>query len=129
MTRFTPFDFGGSWVMSLFHQGWTLDDDSAAHAVARQLEGSVDEEALAVRRDAQVLCSLPSSTLEVLWDAGAEYIPAWSFLGGGAEWTRTVVALCDARLAASAPAASASPPASGTTSTWSPRHCGNASNE
>lgn len=55
MTRFTPFDFGVSWVMSLFHQDWTLDDDSAAHAVARQLEGSVDEEALAVRRDAQVL--------------------------------------------------------------------------
>ncbi|MGW4086818.1 hypothetical protein ACWEGS_27690 [Streptomyces sp. NPDC004822] len=102
MPRFTSFDFGVSWVMSFFHQDWTLDDDSAADAVARHLAGSVVEEALAVRRDAQVLCSLPSSTLEVLWDAGAEYIPAWSFLGGGAEWTRTVVALCDARLAASA---------------------------
>ncbi|WP_349307645.1 hypothetical protein [Streptomyces sp. KAU_LT] len=91
-----------SWVMGFFHQDWTLDADSAADVVAGLLAGSVDEEAVAVRRDAQVLCSLPSSTLEVLWDAGAEYIPAWSFLGGGAEWTRTVVALCDARLAASA---------------------------
>ncbi|MGW7383430.1 hypothetical protein [Streptomyces sp. NPDC054794] len=100
MPRFTDFDFGVSWVMGFFHQDWTHDGDTAADVVAKHLAESVDEEALAVRRDARILGNLPSPTLEVLWEAGAQYIPRFESLGGGAEWTRTVVALCDARLSA-----------------------------
>ncbi|MFF3616171.1 hypothetical protein [Streptomyces sp. NPDC002580] len=102
MPRFTLFDFGVSRVMSSFHQDWIHDGDTAADVVAKHLAESVDEEALAVRRDAHVLGNLPSSTSEVLWDAGAQYMPSHELLGGGAEWTRTVVALCDARLSANA---------------------------
>ncbi|MET7777906.1 hypothetical protein ABZU94_28705 [Streptomyces mirabilis] len=66
MSRFTEFDFGVSWVMDFFHQDWIYDGDTAADVVAEHLMESVDaEEALAVRRDARVLGSLPSSTLEV----------------------------------------------------------------
>ncbi|MFE4415432.1 hypothetical protein [Streptomyces sp. NPDC056821] len=86
--------------MGLFHQDWIHDGDTAADVVAKYLAESQDEEALAVRRDARVLGSLPSPTLEVLWDAGAQYMPAFERLGGGAEWTRTVAGLCDARLSA-----------------------------
>ncbi|MFF7755258.1 hypothetical protein ACFZCP_39950 [Streptomyces sp. NPDC007971] len=49
-----------------------------------------------------MLGNLPSSALEALWYAGAQYIPGLQPLGGGAEWTRTVVGLCDARLSANA---------------------------
>ncbi|MEV6741963.1 hypothetical protein AB0N14_35750 [Streptomyces sp. NPDC051104] len=100
MPRFTPFDFGVSRVMASFHQDWIYDGDTAADVVAKHLAESVDEEALAVRRDARVLGNLPSPTLEVLWDAGAQYMPSFRLLGGGAEWTRTVVGLCDERLSA-----------------------------
>ncbi|MEU8468415.1 hypothetical protein AB0F30_10865 [Streptomyces sp. NPDC029006] len=101
MPRFTLFDFGVSRVMGLFHQDWTHDGDTAADVVAGHLAESVDEQALAVRRDASVLGNLPSPALEVLWYAGAQYMPGLQPLGGGAGWTRTVVQLCDARLAAS----------------------------
>ncbi|MFE0384488.1 hypothetical protein ACFW1F_10445 [Streptomyces bungoensis] len=100
MPRFTEFDFGVSWVMGFFHQDWIHDGDTAADVVAKHLAASDDEAALAVRRDASMLGSLPSETLEVLWDAGADYLPSFERLGGGAEWTRTLVDLCDARLAA-----------------------------
>ncbi|MBK3569578.1 hypothetical protein [Streptomyces sp. MBT62] len=99
MPRFTEFEFGVSWVMGFFHQDWTHDGDTAAEVVANHLAGWSDEAALAVRRDARTLGNLPSETLEVLWNAGAEYLPSFETrLGSGAEWTRTVVGLCDARL-------------------------------
>ncbi|BAC72820.1 hypothetical protein AQJ43_24995 [Streptomyces avermitilis] len=102
MERFTAFDFGASWVMSFFHQDWTYDGPTAADVVAKHLSESADELALAVRRDARTLLdNLPSETLEVLWNAGAQYMA--SFEGtSGSEWTRTVIGLCDARLAAKA---------------------------
>ncbi|MCH0567625.1 hypothetical protein [Streptomyces sp. MUM 2J] len=100
MPRFTEFDFGVSRVMGLFHQDWIHDGDTAAEVVANHLSGSVPEEALAVRRDAWVLAALPAESLEVLWYAGAEYLPDFDRLGGGTRWTRTVVELCDARLSA-----------------------------
>ncbi|MEV8033321.1 hypothetical protein [Streptomyces sp. NPDC086182] len=99
--RFTPFDFGVSWVMGFFHQDWTYDGDTAADVVAKTLAQSGDEQVLAIRRDAQILGNLSSSTLEVLWEGGSQYFPAFERVGGGAEWTRTVVALCDARLSES----------------------------
>ena len=86
--------------MGYFHQDWYHDGDTAADVVTKHLTESEVEEALAVRRDAQFLRDLPSPTLEVLWDSGAQYMPSFHLVGGGAEWTRTVVALCDARLAA-----------------------------
>jgi hypothetical protein len=98
--RFTEFDFGVSWVMHSFHQDWMHDGDTAADVVANRLAGSADEEALAVRRDARILGSLPSKTLEVLWRAGTDYLPAFELIGTGSEWTQTVVGLCDARLSA-----------------------------
>ncbi|MEU2880537.1 hypothetical protein [Streptomyces sp. NPDC007070] len=100
MPRFTPFDFGVTTVMSLFHQDWIHDGETAADVVAEYLAQSQDEQALAVRRDARLLDALPSSTLEVLWEAGSQYMPAFHLVGGGAEWTRTVADLCDARLSA-----------------------------
>lgn len=102
MERFTAFDFGVSWVMSFFHQDGTHDGDTAADIVAKHLSESADELVLAVRRDARTLLdNLPSETLEVLWTAGAQYMA--SFEGtSGSEWTRTVIGLCDARLAAKA---------------------------
>ncbi|MFB7577273.1 hypothetical protein [Streptomyces sp. NPDC056165] len=100
MSRFTLFDFGVSRVMASFHQDWIYDGDTAADVVAKHLAESVDEEALAVRRDARVLGGLPSPTLEVLWEAGSQYMPAFERPGGGAEWTRTVAGLCEARLSA-----------------------------
>ncbi|GAX55485.1 hypothetical protein [Streptomyces olivochromogenes] len=88
--------------MSFFHQDGTHDGDTAADIVAKHLLESADELALTVRRDARTLLdNLPSETLEVLWTAGAQYMA--SFEGtSGAEWTRTVIGLCDARLAAKA---------------------------
>ncbi|MFJ5971699.1 hypothetical protein [Streptomyces sp. NPDC093060] len=102
MPRFTDFDFGVSWVMSLFHQDWTYDGDTAGDVVAKYLAASADEEALAVRRDARILGNLASPTLEVLWYAGTQYMANLQYLGGAAEWARTVVGLCDTRLSASA---------------------------
>ncbi|MEU9247376.1 contact-dependent growth inhibition system immunity protein [Streptomyces sp. NPDC048385] len=100
MQRFTDFDFGVSCVMALFHQDWMYNGPTAADLVAKHLAAEPVEEVLAVRRDAWTLLeNLPSEALEVLWTAGAEYIPA--FVGTtGSEWTRTVVGLCDAQLAA-----------------------------
>jgi hypothetical protein len=88
--------------MSFFHQDGTHDGDTAADIVAKHLSESADELALAVRRDARTLLdNLPSETLEVLWTAGAQYMA--SFKGtSGSEWTRTVIGLCDARLAVKA---------------------------
>ncbi|MER5660691.1 hypothetical protein [Streptomyces mirabilis] len=100
MERFTAFDFGVSWVMSFFHQDGTHDGDTAADIVAKHLSESADELVLAVRRDARTLLdNLPSETLEVLWTAGAEYMSSFERITGS-EWTRTVIGLCDARLAA-----------------------------
>ncbi|MEU9245713.1 contact-dependent growth inhibition system immunity protein [Streptomyces shenzhenensis] len=102
MRRFSEFDFGVSWVMSFFHQDWTYDGPTAADVVAKHLAAEADDKVLAVRRDARVLVDhLPSETTEVLWTAGAQYMP--SFEGtSGSEWTRTVIGLCDARLSAKA---------------------------
>ncbi|MGX9891129.1 hypothetical protein [Streptomyces sp. NPDC002276] len=101
--RFTEFDFGVSWVMRFFHQDWTHDGDTAAEVVANHLAAWSDESALAVRRDARTLGNLPSETLEVLWNAGAECLPSFETrLGSGAKWTRTIVRLCDARLSTEA---------------------------
>ncbi|GHD73542.1 hypothetical protein GCM10010317_085440 [Streptomyces mirabilis] len=88
--------------MSFFHQDGTHDGDTAADIVAKHLSESADELVLAVRRDARTLLdNLPSETLEVLWTAGAQYMA--SFKGtSGSEWTRTVIGLCDARLAVKA---------------------------
>ncbi|MFF4310555.1 hypothetical protein [Streptomyces sp. NPDC001507] len=101
-TRFSDFDFGVSWVMSFFHQDWTYDGPTAADVVAKHLGVDVDDEVLAVRRDAQLLAEhLPSETIEVLWTAGAQYMPSFEGTGTtGSEWTRRVVGLCDARLSA-----------------------------
>ncbi|KUN82575.1 contact-dependent growth inhibition system immunity protein [Streptomyces griseoruber] len=98
MPRFTEFGFGVPWVMGFFHQDWIHDGPTATDVVAKHLAEESDEEVLAVRRDALALADrLPSETLEVLWTAGAQYMPG--FVGTtGAEWTRTVVGLCDAVL-------------------------------
>ncbi|MEU9581511.1 hypothetical protein [Streptomyces chilikensis] len=98
MPRFTPFDFGVSRVMSLFHQDWKHEGDTPSDVVANDVARSQDEHVLAVRRDARALGSLPSPVLEVLWEAGCQHMPSFVPLGGGAAWTRTVVELCDARL-------------------------------
>ncbi|MGY1498415.1 contact-dependent growth inhibition system immunity protein [Streptomyces sp. QTS52] len=95
MQRFTEFDFGVSWVMGFFHQDWTYEADTAAEVVAQHLPEGAGEEALAVRRDARTLVdNLPSETLEVLWTAGSQYCPGFGRTTG-AEWTRTVVGVCD----------------------------------
>ncbi|MFJ8104204.1 contact-dependent growth inhibition system immunity protein [Streptomyces sp. NPDC096132] len=102
MQRFTEFGFGVPWVMGFFHQDWIYDGPTAADVVAKHLAEESVEETLAVRRDARVLAdSLSSEKLEVLWTAGAQYMPG--FVGiTGAQWTRTVVGLCDARLSTEA---------------------------
>ncbi|MFB7933711.1 contact-dependent growth inhibition system immunity protein [Streptomyces sp. NPDC056039] len=100
MQRFTDFEFGVPWVMGFFHQDWTYEGETAAEVVAQHLQGAAAECALAVRRDARTLLDgLPSQTLEVLWTAGAQYMPSFERTSG-AEWTRTVVGLCDTRLSA-----------------------------
>ncbi|MDX3797316.1 hypothetical protein [Streptomyces sp. AK04-3B] len=102
MQRFTEFDFGASWVMSFFHQDWIYEAKTAAELVARHLPQGADEYALAVRRDALTLLGgLPSETQEVLWTAGSQYGPSFRRTTG-AEWTRTVVGVCDAWLSAKA---------------------------
>lgn len=100
MQRRHDFDFGVSWVMGFFHQDWIHDGPTAADVVAKHLAAEVDDEVLAVRRDARALADrLPSETIEVLWTAGAQYMPGFARTSGS-EWTRTVVGLCDARLSA-----------------------------
>ncbi|MGX1369651.1 hypothetical protein RKD19_005010 [Streptomyces canus] len=100
MQRFTEFDFGVPWVMALFHQDWSHEADTAAELVARRLPDGAAEEALAVRRDARALLDgLSSRTLEVLWTAGSQYGPNFERTTG-AEWTRTVVDVCDTWLSA-----------------------------
>ncbi|MFI6370711.1 contact-dependent growth inhibition system immunity protein [Streptomyces sp. NPDC050546] len=102
MQRFTEFDFGISWVMGFFHQDWTCEGDTAAEVVAQHFPEEADEEVLAVRRDARTLVdNLPPETLEVLWTAGAEYMPGFERTTGS-EWTRTVIGLCEARLSSKA---------------------------
>ncbi|MGW5258702.1 contact-dependent growth inhibition system immunity protein [Streptomyces sp. NPDC004012] len=102
MQRFTEFDFGISWVTGFFHQDWGHDGPTAATVVAKNLDDVDDEYVLAVRRDARTLHdSLPAETLELLWDAGADYMPRFEPITG-AQWTQTVVDLCDARLSAKA---------------------------
>ncbi|WP_053850703.1 hypothetical protein [Streptomyces sp. NRRL B-24085] len=104
MQRFTEFDFGISWVLGFFHQDWTYEADTPAELVARHLPEGAGEETLAVRRDALTLLDgLPSQTLEVLWDAGTQYGIGFGRTTG-AEWTRTVVDVCDTWLAARAQA-------------------------
>ncbi|MFI2765661.1 hypothetical protein ACH5A3_43875 [Streptomyces echinatus] len=99
--RFTEFDFGVSWVMSFYHQDWYHEGPTAADVVAKHLAEVDNAYVLAVRRDARTLLDgLPSATLQVLWDAGADHMPSWERVGGGTQWTRTVVDLCDARLSA-----------------------------
>ncbi|MFE1298651.1 hypothetical protein ACFW6K_24020 [Streptomyces sp. NPDC058733] len=101
MPRFTEFDFGVSWVMEFFHQDWSCDGPTAAEVVAKHLADVAGKHVLAVRRDAETLLDgLPGTALELLWDAATECMPAFHLVGGGAQWTRTVVDLCDARLAA-----------------------------
>ncbi|WP_328747883.1 hypothetical protein OHT57_20345 [Streptomyces sp. NBC_00285] len=100
MQRFTEFDFGVPWVMSFFHQDWSYEADTAAELVARRLPDGAGEYALGVRRDARTLLDrLPAQTLEVLWTAGSQYGPAFRQTTG-AEWTRTVVDVCDTWLSA-----------------------------
>ncbi|KUM91158.1 MULTISPECIES: hypothetical protein [Streptomyces] len=102
MQRFTEFDFGVPWVMAFFHQDWSYEADNAAELVARRLPDEAGENVLAVRRDARTLLDgLPSQTLEVLWTAGSQYGPSFRQTTG-AEWTRTVVEVCDTWLSARA---------------------------
>ncbi|MFI9754926.1 contact-dependent growth inhibition system immunity protein [Streptomyces collinus] len=98
MQRFTAFEFGVPWVMGFFHQDWTYEGETAAEVVAQHLQGAAADCVLAVHRDARTLLDgLPSQTLEVLWTAGAQYMPSFERTSGS-EWTRTVLGLCDARL-------------------------------
>nr|WP_237525619.1 contact-dependent growth inhibition system immunity protein [Streptomyces sp. SID4985] len=88
--------------MGFFHQDWIYDAETAADVVAKHLASAPDEDALAVRRDADALVrALSSRTLEALWTAGTQYLPGFARITG-AEWTRTVAALCDARLSGTA---------------------------
>lgn len=102
MPRFTEFEFGVPWVMGFFHQDWGYEADTPAGLVARCLPEGAGEYALAVRRDARTLLDgLPSRTLEVLWNAGTQYGMGFRQTTG-AEWTRTVVDVCDTWLSARA---------------------------
>ncbi|MFC4329909.1 hypothetical protein ACFPC0_19340 [Streptomyces andamanensis] len=106
MQRFTDFEFGVPWVMGFFHADWTHSGDTPAEVVANHFAEEDDREVLAVRRDALTLLDgLAPEAVGALWSAGAEYLPGAAPADGTA-WTRTVVALCDARLsAATEPAA------------------------
>ncbi|MEV6172882.1 hypothetical protein AB0L99_32310 [Streptomyces sp. NPDC051954] len=101
------FDFGVTWLMSMFHEDWTHHGPEAATAVRYHFwEGLDQESVLAVRRDARLLLrGLPSATIEALWQAGTATGPEF-FSGGrtgvtsGARWMETLIGLCDAWLAA-----------------------------
>ncbi|WP_327696972.1 hypothetical protein [Streptomyces sp. NBC_00459] len=100
MQRFTEFDFGVSWVMGFWHQDWGYEADTAAEVVEQHLPEGAGEYALAVRRDARTLLdNLPSKSLDLLWTAGSQYIPRFE-QNSAAEWTRTVIGVCDTWLSA-----------------------------
>jgi hypothetical protein len=103
MDRSTEFTFGVPWLMSFFHQDWTLDASSAAEAVAGQFVAELGpEEVLLVRRDAALLRDgLPSDRITVLWQQGVEAGEHFYRRGratDGADWMRQVLGLCDAWL-------------------------------
>jgi hypothetical protein len=103
MERSTEFMFGIPWIMSFFHQDWTLDASTAAEAVADQFVEELEPEAvLLVRRDAELLLDkLPSDRITVLWQQGVEtgeHFFRRARAMDGAEWMRQVLGLCDAWL-------------------------------
>lgn len=96
----TEFTFGISWIMSFFHQDWTLDAATEAGAVADQFVEELEPEVLLlVRRDARLLLdNLPSNQIKVLWEGcadGGEYFFRRGHLTDGAEWMRQVMTVCD----------------------------------
>lgn len=106
MQRTDESDFGVTWLMSMFHQDWSHHGPTAAAAVQYHFwEGLDQESVLAVRQDARLLQSLPSDTIEALWQAGTATGPDF-FSGGrtgvtsGAQWTETLIGLCDVWLSA-----------------------------
>ncbi|QIY96245.1 hypothetical protein HEP87_22265 [Streptomyces sp. S1D4-11] len=106
MQRIDEFDFGVTWLMSMFHQDWSHHGPTAAEAVQYHLwEGLDQESVLALRRDARLLQSVHSETVEALWQAGTATGPDF-FSGGrtgvtsGAQWVEQLIALCDAWLSA-----------------------------
>jgi hypothetical protein len=106
--RTDEFDFGVTWLMSLFHEDWSHNGPTAVAAAEYHLWDELDPDAvLTVRHDARLLRRLPSATIEALWQAGTATGPAF-FSGGctgvtsGAQWMETLIALCDAWLARNA---------------------------
>ncbi|MFB7078458.1 hypothetical protein [Streptomyces sp. NPDC056308] len=104
MDRSTEFMFGIPWVMSFFHQDWTLDASTEAEAVADQFVEELEPAAvLLVRRDARLLHDgLSPDRLTVLWEAcveGGEYFFRRGRIADGAAWMRQVLEVCDAWLA------------------------------
>ncbi|WP_328668186.1 hypothetical protein OG905_13345 [Streptomyces sp. NBC_00322] len=103
MDRSTEFTFGIAWIMSFFHQDWTLDASTEAEAVADQFVEELEPDAvLLVRRDARLLLDgLPSDWITVLWEGcaeGGEYFFRRGRVTDGAEWMRQVIGVCDAWL-------------------------------
>lgn len=72
--RSTEFAFGVPWIMSSFHQDWTLSASTAPAAVADQFVEELEPEAvLLVRRDARLLLEgLPPDRITELWQQGVE---------------------------------------------------------
>ena len=104
MDRSTEFTFGIPWVMSFFHQDWTLDASTEAEAVAGQFVEELEPEAvLLVRRDARLLHDvLPAGHVTVLWEGCVEGGGRFFHRGGptdGATWMRQLIGLCDVWLA------------------------------
>lgn len=103
MDRSTEFTFGISWIMSFFHQDWTLDASTEVEAVADQFVAELEPETvLLVRRDARLLLDgLPSDRITALWEGCAdegEYFFRRGRVTDGAEWMRRVIEVCDAWL-------------------------------
>jgi hypothetical protein len=101
MDRFTEFTFGIPWIMSFFHQDWTLDAATEREAVVNQFVEELEPEAvLLVRRDTRLLLDgLPSERITLLWERGAEggeYFFRRGRVTDGAEWMREVIGVCDA---------------------------------
>ena len=104
MDRSTEFMFGVPWIMSFFHQDWTLSASTAAAAVADQFVEELEPEAvLLVRRDARLLLEgLPPDRITELWQQGVEGGERFYHRGrarDGAEWMGQVIGVCDAWLA------------------------------
>ncbi|TVZ99533.1 hypothetical protein [Streptomyces sp. BK340] len=100
MHRSTEFTFGIPWIMSFFHQDWTLDASTEAEAVANQFVEELEPASvLLVRRDARLLLdNLSSDQIKVLWEGcadGGEYFFRRGRVAEGAEWMRDVIAVCD----------------------------------